>query len=303
MFKRDGARAVSVKASVGTRKMLRRGAGLAPGSFALSAGNPVPTKFRLRILARKFGKRFTGYLLSPMVSAPRPPRTQTPTVALPEGDCDGDGQKNGVDVRRRQRRPRRRRRVVLVARPVRRGHRRRRPARQVEFDCDRNGVLNRDQADDDSDLLSDMHLGCRLGPTRALLDTDGDSVEDGFEYQSARDLNDDEYQGDPNQILPYPGQAPVPEPAVRRRAGRRPRRQPDTRRGAVAVEVHVQREPLRGAHARDAELTQTATSTRSSAAWPAAGCRRSTPRATPGMAEFLSWANPRTRTSTCCCRR
>ncbi len=37
-------------------------------------------------------------------------------------------------------------------------------------------------------------------------------MEDGYEYQSARDLNDDEDQ-QPNTYLPYPGKQPVPEPA------------------------------------------------------------------------------------------
>ena len=46
-----------------------------------------------------------------------------------------------------------------------------------------------------------------LDPCKA--DTDGDGVEDGYEYQSARDLNDDEHQ-DPNTYLPYPEKRPYP---------------------------------------------------------------------------------------------
>src|SRR4051794_17038631 len=44
----------------------------------------------------------------------------------------------------------------------------------------------------------------------AYLD-DGDGVEDGFEYQSAIDLNNDDYQS-PNTSLPYPGKTPYPNP-------------------------------------------------------------------------------------------
>ena len=43
-----------------------------------------------------------------------------------------------------------------------------------------------------------------------LRDTDLDGVEDGYEYQSARDLNDDEYQPPLNGVLPYPGKRPYP---------------------------------------------------------------------------------------------
>ena len=51
----------------------------------------------------------------------------------------------------------------------------------------------------------------RSGSNPCNLDTDGDGVDDGFEYQSAKDLNDDEYQN-PNQFLPYPGKRPYPNP-------------------------------------------------------------------------------------------
>ncbi len=98
VFKRDGARAVFAKAEIATKKLITL---KVPASlqefFGLNAGNPVPTRFRLRILAKKFGKKFTGDKLSPVVSAPRPPRAVTPAQALPDGDCDGDGAKNKLD--------------------------------------------------------------------------------------------------------------------------------------------------------------------------------------------------------------
>src|SRR5215216_4591275 len=212
VFKRDGARAVFVKADVGTRKMLRL---RVPDSlqefFQLNAGNPVPTRFRLRVLARKFGKRFTGDNLSPIVSAPRPPQAVTPVAALPDGDCDGDGAKNKFDgdddndgladdVE-----------LSLSLDPCKADTDGDGLIDKWEFDCDRNGVLNRDQADDDSDLLDDG-TETAIGTNPCALDSDGDGVEDGYEYQSARDLNDDEYQGDPNQVLPFPGKRPYPNP-------------------------------------------------------------------------------------------
>ena len=211
VFKRDGARAVFTKAAVGTRKMLRL---TVPDSlqefFSLNAGTPLPTKFRLRVLAKKFGKRFTRDRLSPIVSAARPPEAQTPVAALPKGDCDGDGAKNEADgdddndgladdVE-----------LSLSLDPCIADTDGDGVLDKWEFDCDRNGVLNRDEDDDDKDLLSDASETA-IGTNPCALDSDGDGVEDGFEYQSAKDLNDDEYQ-DPNQILPYPGKRPYPNP-------------------------------------------------------------------------------------------
>jgi IPT/TIG domain len=161
VFKRDGARAVFVKAAVGTKKLLRV---TVPASvqkqFLVKAGNPVPTRFRLRVLTKKLGKRFTSLKRSPLISGPRPPK---PVLPDEDGDCDSDGTKNGVD------------------------------------------------GDDDNDLLADVTEKA-IGTDPCKLDTDGDAVEDGYEYQSAKDLNDDEYQGDPNQVLPYPGKRPYPNP-------------------------------------------------------------------------------------------
>lgn len=68
-------------------------------------------------------------------------------------------------------------------------------------------VCNSD-ADHDNDLL-DNQLELQIRTDPCLLDTDRDGIEDGFEYQSAKDLNDDESQ-DPNTFLPYPGKRPYP---------------------------------------------------------------------------------------------
>lgn len=70
-------------------------------------------------------------------------------------------------------------------------------------------VCNSDP-DHDNDLLPNVQE-LALGTDPCLLDTDGDAIEDGYEYQSARDLNDDESQ-DPNAFLPYPGKRPYPNP-------------------------------------------------------------------------------------------
>jgi hypothetical protein len=161
VFKRHGARAVFVKADVGTKKMLRV---TIPATvqkfFVVKQGNPVPTRFRLRVLAKKFGKKFTRLKHSPTISGPRPPQSVKPSG---------------------------------------------------EADCDEDGIKNKHDDDDDNDLLSDVTESA-IGLDACKADTDGDGVEDGYEYQSAKDLNDDEYQGDPNQVLPYPGKRPYPNP-------------------------------------------------------------------------------------------
>ena len=178
VFKRDGGRAVFVKADVGTTKLLRvKLPAKLQQSLVVSGGKPSATRFRLRVLAKKFGKSFTRTGLSPVVSpavqplAPAPaPGSTTLTPAQqaaiaesgPDGDCDGDG------------------------------------------------IKNRNETDSDDDLLPDT-LENSIGTDFCNKDTDGDGVEDGFEFQSAQDLNDDEYQG-VNQNLPYPGPRPYPNP-------------------------------------------------------------------------------------------
>ena len=171
VFKRDGARAVFVKAEIATKKMLRV---TVPkrltDALAVKDGAPIPTKFALRVLARKFGKRFTGAKLSPMVGAELPPVPPKPVVD-PDGDCDSDGQ------------------------------------------------LNKFDADDDNDLLSDAtEIGLRYPLDPCKSDSDGDGVGDGYELRSARDLNNDEYQN-PNAFMPYPGKKPYPNPLDAKDAG------------------------------------------------------------------------------------
>jgi hypothetical protein len=70
-------------------------------------------------------------------------------------------------------------------------------------DIDHDGLLNRDDTDDDGDGLSDdIELKWKLDPLR--FDTDGDGVSDGFEYYSAIDRN--------GLARPYPHKAPYPNP-------------------------------------------------------------------------------------------
>ena len=87
---------------------------------------------------------------------------------------------------------------------------------------------------------SSLKLSTAARPTR-----DDDGVEDGYEYQSARDLNDDEHQN-PNSTCPYPREAPYPNPLDGDGRRRRPRRRhADADGGVPALEVHDRPGPAR----------------------------------------------------------
>jgi hypothetical protein len=160
-FKRRGAKAMFVRAEKGTTKMLKV---TLPKRLekvlVVRNGTPTPTRLQVRVLAARFGKRFTARSKSPLVGPEKPPAPPAPPTVDPDADCDGDGQVNRVD------------------------------------------------ADNDNDLLPDT-LETSLRLDSCSVDSDGDGVEDGYEYQSARDLNDDEHQN-PNQYLPYPEKRPYP---------------------------------------------------------------------------------------------
>ncbi len=88
-------------------------------------------------------------------------------------------------------------------------------ANTADGDCDGDGIVNCNGADDDNDgdltrsrTASTRRCSRSTADVDPLMtpeaDSDGDGVEDGYEYQSARDLNDDEYQS-PDTYLPVPG--------------------------------------------------------------------------------------------------
>ena len=166
-FKAIGQKAVFVTADISTRKQLKVVLSKKlEETMIVRAGGLVPTKFKVRVLAKRLGKRFTTLAKSPTIGPePLSPGEQPPAPPGPppaDGDCDGDGTTNGAD------------------------------------------------GDDDNDLLEDG-LESTLTTDQCHPDSDGDGVQDGYEYKSAVDLNDDEYQ-DPNTVLPYPGKRPYANP-------------------------------------------------------------------------------------------
>jgi hypothetical protein len=65
--------------------------------------------------------------------------------------------------------------------------------------------------DADGDGLSNTLEANTLKTDPSNADTDGDGVGDGFEYQSAIDLNNDDYHH-PSVSIPFPGKRPYPNP-------------------------------------------------------------------------------------------
>jgi hypothetical protein len=128
-------------------------------------------QFRLRVLTGRFGKRYTPVKLSPFIL----PAPGTPATAPPAPAPTLPAEATGTGV------------------PV--------------AECDVNASGGGDQ---DRDRMADG-LERAIGTDPCSADTDRDGVEDGFEYRSAIDLNDDEYR-QPNETLPYPGKRPYPNP-------------------------------------------------------------------------------------------
>ena len=68
-------------------------------------------------------------------------------------------------------------------------------------DCDKDGITNGVETDDDGDLLLDSREAT-LATDACLRDTDGDGIEDGYEVEAALDVN--------SRAVPYPGRRPFP---------------------------------------------------------------------------------------------
>ena len=107
------------------------------------------------------------------------------------------------------------------------------PGADPNGDCDNDGALNGDRRRRrQRPALRRREAELRCSSCKA--DTDGDGVEDGYEYQSARDLNDDEYQ-EPQTILPAPEKRPYPNPLFAGRERRLRRRLADAARQEYAL--------------------------------------------------------------------
>jgi len=154
VFKRYGQRAIFVKAETATATAITLHVPLKLQAYMKVANNqPVPSVFAIRIIARRFGQKFTSRKLSPTVGPAGTGITQ-PGVTPPSAyeQCLSAAQAN--------------------------------PA-----------------GDEDKDSLNNA-LEQKIGTDPCRADTDQDGLTDGWEYQSALDLN--------SRAFPYPGKKPWP---------------------------------------------------------------------------------------------
>jgi hypothetical protein len=142
-----------------------------------SPSNPKPTRMKLRVLAGQFSA-FTTRRLSPVVTGLG--SGDAPTGGAPGGSGAGAPAPSGSG-----------------------GSGGSGGGGTADVSCPTS-------ADHDGDMVSNT-LEAEIKTDPCLADTDGDGVQDGYEYKSAVDLNNDEYQ-EPNQSLPYPGKRPYPNP-------------------------------------------------------------------------------------------
>jgi hypothetical protein len=160
VFKRFGQRAVFVKAESATATAIRLHVPLKLQAYMKVANNlPVPSVFSIRIIAKRFGQKFTSRKLSPTVGPAGTGITApgvTPLSAYEQ--CLATAQAN--------------------------------PA-----------------GDEDKDSLTN-DLEKKVSTDPCVADTDTDGMTDGWEYQSARDLNSSAY---PYPVT-YPGKRRWPNP-------------------------------------------------------------------------------------------
>lgn len=97
VFKRDGQQAVFVKADTATRTLIRLRVPTKLLPFLTAKdGKPTIRRFRLRVLAKRFGKAYTTVKRSPQVGPAG--AFGGSTGPSPDGDCDADGIPNASDT-------------------------------------------------------------------------------------------------------------------------------------------------------------------------------------------------------------
>ena len=191
VFKRDGKRAVFAKASSATRtKLVVTIPEKLLSQLDKRDGVRVAARFRVRVLAKRFGRRYTKLGGSPVISPSITPAGQTAAGA--PGAAPATGARTGTPL------------DAPAPDPV---------------DCDADGTANGPDTDDDNDQLLDV-VEAAIGTQTCKADSDGDSVPDNYEYRSAYDLNQTSCPAPAEYATPYglgavPCAAALPYPTKR----------------------------------------------------------------------------------------
>ena len=167
VFQRTGKPAIFVRASdATTTKLVVKIPTKLTDFLATKAGAPKATTFRLRILSARFSKSFTPASLSPVIT---PKTAASGTGGGSTGTGAGSTTAPGAVAP-----------VGPTCQQVAAG--------DPDGDKDADGITNAREA--------------QIGTDPCNADSDGDGMVDGYEYQSALDLN--------SIALPYPGKRPWP---------------------------------------------------------------------------------------------
>ena len=157
VFQRSGKPAVFVKAASATKtKIVVKLPSKLTAFLPTKSGAPVAARFKIRILAARFGKSFSSTSRSPIIQP----------AAKSGGGSGGTAAPSAYQ--------------------------------KCQVSAAASGA-----ADNDADGLANAtEIAVKLDPCNA--DSDGDGMVDGYEYQSAHDLN--------GSAVPYPGKKPWPNP-------------------------------------------------------------------------------------------
>ncbi len=200
LFKATGSRAVFVKAETATTtKLVVKVPAKLLTFLKVKSGQSVATTFQLRVLAKRLSPAYTPAKGSPTIAP------AVTTGAAPAGS----GAKVGAAVTSNA--------TSTVATGGATA-----PAASTTpavSDCDGDGIADAADPDDDNDLLTDT-VERQIGTKVCDADSDGDGMEDGWEYKSALDLEQrscptaGDYPVPCAAAMPYPTKRSYPNPLV-----------------------------------------------------------------------------------------
>jgi hypothetical protein len=206
IFKAKGQRAVFVKAASATktRLVVKVPAKLA-AFLTAKAGEPVATRFQLRVLAKKLSKAYTPAKGSPTIAPATGAAADVPAGSAPAAPAKQPATSVTAVVPATPA-------ATTPATPST-------PAPVVTppaaTNCDGDAQPDSTDADDDNDLLPDA-VETKIGTTVCDADSDDDQIADGWEYQSAVDLKALSCPAAAGADYPEPCGAALPDPRKQR---------------------------------------------------------------------------------------